>query len=82
MNTSRERFLRQLERCVQHQKEDITLPDPPRSDEHIVESSAFVPLEEMGNGESMHCDASAVWGLQPPDRTAPPPVDCTGGWYL
>lgn len=52
-DTSRERFLQQLERCVKHQLETITPPDIPNTaPPDVYESNwEFIPPEEMGNGE-------------------------------
>ena len=78
-NTSRERFLAQLDRCVRYQNENITLPDPPRSPEAINESYEFIPLDAMGNGQpEAHVDTASVWGLRPPGDATP--VTGDGGW--
>lgn len=79
MQTSRERFLAQLERCARYQDETITLPDPPRASENIMESAVFLPPEVTGNGEELHCDANAVWGLRPPNEVTPP-MNSIGDW--
>ena len=82
MSTSRERFLQQLERCVRYQ--NMTIPEGPRivgEQETWAETGGYVAPTEMGNGEDVHCDASAVWGLRPPGDD-PTPIDycCTGDW--
>ncbi len=72
MNTSRERFLAQLDRCVKHQNENLALPDPPRSAENILETSEFIPMEAMGSGQpQVDVDTPNVWGLRPPGEATP-----------
>lgn len=80
MTTSRDRFLAQLERCVRYQNENITLPDPPRSSESVHDTSEFIPMDPMGNGQpQVEVERDAVWGLRPPGDDGPSVVG-DGGW--
>lgn len=66
---SREKFLRQLDLCVKHQRADIVLPDPPRcADEWLQNVGEILPPEPMGNGGSVDTQHSAVWGLRAPNE--------------
>lgn len=75
MCTSRERFLQQLERCVQHQPEHIepgpTITAPA---EEWVAMGEFLTPELVGNGEEVVTDTSSTWGLRPPNESSPDPL--------
>lgn len=78
VKASRERFLRQLARCVkgQNNAHTITIPDDvPRSTAEVWEQSEYVPIEAMGNGEpTVPCEVEshAAIGWMPTEPTGPP----------
>ncbi len=81
MSTSRERFLQQLERCVQHQRQDIEPGPVLIGESEQYNMGEFIAEDAMGNGEQMQCDASAIWGLRPPGEETPPsPIYTVGDW--
>ena len=67
MCASRERFLRQLERCVRHQPAHITpgpvITTPPEI--YIGMGEFIAPADDTPPGH-VECDTSSVWGLRPP----------------
>jgi hypothetical protein len=81
MATSRERFLRQLERCVRHQPPDIDPGPQITSDPEPIVMGDVLEPEEMGNGEApVECDTSSTWGLRPPGEEPPQVPVNVGDW--
>ena len=74
MCTSRERFLQQLERCVQHQPDHIepgpVITTPPEI--YIGQGEFIAPTDEPT--ATVDCDTSSVWGLRPPGDDERPMV--------
>ena len=79
MSTSRERMLAQIERCVRHQSQDIEPGPVLQGEQETYQMGEFIAPEEMGSGEYVECDASAVWGLRPPGDEQPP-IASTMDW--
>ena len=80
--TSRERFLQQLERCVKHQNQDIPPENPICAPwEPYVPMGEYLAPEDMGNGETdVETDAGSPWGLRPPGDPGEPPILHVGDW--
>lgn len=71
--TSREDFLKQLERCVKHQKDDIPAESPITAPpEQYIPMGEFIAPELTGNGEEVQTDTASTWGLRPPGEDADP----------
>ena len=63
--------MKMIETCVQHQKEEITLPAPETRSE-FYNAGPFIPEEPTGNGQpGVECDTENVYGLLPPGEEAP-----------
>lgn len=70
--------MKQLERCVMHQDPSIDLPAGPSAPWDPYETSTYIPMEEMGNGQPLvHCDVEHVTAIC--DYTLPPP-ETIGDW--
>ena len=70
--TSRERFLQQLERCVKHQNPEIPAESPILAPSEPYAMGEFIAPEPMGNGAGeADVDTTSIWGLRPPGDDQP-----------